>query len=787
MNQKKTNNEPTPSGRFGWSTSTPSIQNEYRSEMLKRLTEIEEIIGDKKKILAESNAEALGIAKQILSEQLNEYSEHHSKIISSAKNDLDEVAKKSAKHLEAAYIKENSNILEVLSGIEELPKQYQQKNAQIFTALSAATSVVSVMILIILNVVNEVSLLRKSLDRYMPILLPFMFIVIAIGLIYLFIKTYRGIKKFYKNRMEQYKDVTSDLIGIRIKSRLDYMVDLRIAVDETINLHFSNIVSEDEILLVDMESSQLVESKENDIVRSESIEDVCQFIEQHKTSSLGISGSRGIGKSTILRQIANEFNGPENCVISMSIPVHYEPEAMVQRLLIDFITQAKRWKKSFRPDVRRNPEPSIRDAIVKFIPIILVMYGIAIISFVSSKVREFFIYPNGESLVLLDNLVPIISVICMLLVFVLYIFQDVYRSKIVDSSLFPKRTKSISLDDENEMYSLEKVEERLHWHTEKHTSNDYSATTPSIPLSIKKSSQIRLSENPKGIHNFTIEFQQVVSYFQKSESVKRIIFCIDELDKISNARGGLDIVNELKDLMHIEGVHFVLTVSNDALKSFALRGIPVRDAIDSAFDEVFEIKEISVKEAHAIIVKRAPAFPPPLTRFCYAWSLGNPRELLRCARKCVKVSKNNQSTNAAGVQSQNTSSTNARTGLGAIVSHVVLEDLDSIVMTSLDMLFECGLDRCVISEFRRAYDQQNLSKLADILRNNMNSAENGFHNEISALIEYILFAERTILEFGASRAYSEWVNDMKNGRLDAVAEKISQERINTRRWLGIHA
>jgi hypothetical protein len=49
-------------------------------------------------------------------------------------------------------------------------------------------------------------------------------------------------------------------------------------------------------------------------------------------------------------------------------------------------------------------------------------------------------------------------------------------------------------------------------------------------------------------------------------------------------------VNGLKDLCHVTDTHFVVSVSEDALDSFALRGVPVRDVFDSSFDTVMRIR-----------------------------------------------------------------------------------------------------------------------------------------------------------------------------------------------------
>ena len=65
---------------------------------------------------------------------------------------------------------------------------------------------------------------------------------------------------------------------------------------------------------------------------------------------------------------------------------------------------------------------------------------------------------------------------------------------------------------------------------------------------------------------------------------------IDELDKISDGNKAIELINNLKDLFHVRDTHFIVSVSEDALTSFALRGVPVRDAFDSSFDKILRMK-----------------------------------------------------------------------------------------------------------------------------------------------------------------------------------------------------
>ncbi len=119
----------------------------------------------------------------------------------------------------------------------------------------------------------------------------------------------------------------------------------------------------------------------------------------------------------------------------------------------------------------------------------------------------------------------------------------------------------------------------------------------------------------------------------------RIVIVIDELDKLAKAEEAISAVNGLKDLFHIPNTHFVVSVSEDALRRFAMRGIPFRDVFDSAFDTIVKVQPPSPDDACRMLARRVEGFPISVALFCYAWSGGLPRDIIRAARSCVDIRK----------------------------------------------------------------------------------------------------------------------------------------------------
>ncbi|MGE5292507.1 MAG: P-loop NTPase fold protein [Micromonosporaceae bacterium] len=125
---------------------------------------------------------------------------------------------------------------------------------------------------------------------------------------------------------------------------------------------------------------------------------------------------------------------------------------------------------------------------------------------------------------------------------------------------------------------------------------------------------------------------------------KRIVICIDELDKIDEPDDVISMINGIKDLFHIPDVHVLVSVSTDAMHSFAARGVLVRDVFDSAFDTVVQVRRMNAEESRDILWRRATNFPVPAMMFCHVWSGGHPRDLIRAARACVTLRASAQHT-----------------------------------------------------------------------------------------------------------------------------------------------
>jgi hypothetical protein len=85
---------------------------------------------------------------------------------------------------------------------------------------------------------------------------------------------------------------------------------------------------------------------------------------------------------------------------------------------------------------------------------------------------------------------------------------------------------------------------------------------------------------------------------------ERVFIGVDELDKIGSAEKAERFLNEIKGIFGIPHLYFMVSVSDDALTAFERRGLPLRDAFDSSFDEIIrvtaDVRELPSGPAHLL-------------------------------------------------------------------------------------------------------------------------------------------------------------------------------------------
>jgi hypothetical protein len=120
----------------------------------------------------------------------------------------------------------------------------------------------------------------------------------------------------------------------------------------------------------------------------------------------------------------------------------------------------------------------------------------------------------------------------------------------------------------------------------------------------------------------------------------RVFIGVDELDKIGSAEQAEHFLNEVKGIFGIPHLYFMISVSDDALNAFERRGLPLRDAFDSSFDEIIRVESLSYYESRRLLYRRVIGLTEPYVALCHCLAGGLARDVIRAARQVARNAAN---------------------------------------------------------------------------------------------------------------------------------------------------
>jgi hypothetical protein len=117
----------------------------------------------------------------------------------------------------------------------------------------------------------------------------------------------------------------------------------------------------------------------------------------------------------------------------------------------------------------------------------------------------------------------------------------------------------------------------------------------------------------------------------------KVFIGVDELDKIGSSEQAERFLNEIKGIFGIPHLYFMVSVSDDALTAFERRGLPLRDAFDSSFDEIIHVGPLSYLESRRLLYRRVVGLSEPYVALCHCLAGGLARDVIRAARQVVRA------------------------------------------------------------------------------------------------------------------------------------------------------
>jgi hypothetical protein len=128
-------------------------------------------------------------------------------------------------------------------------------------------------------------------------------------------------------------------------------------------------------------------------------------------------------------------------------------------------------------------------------------------------------------------------------------------------------------------------------------------------------------------------------FLKQASASRRVLIGIDEMDKIESGELADRFLNDLKAVFGLENCFWLVSVSQSAMSSFERRGLPFRDAFDSSFDVIVDVDYLNLAASKLLLQRRAIGMPVPFLCLCHCLSGGLPRDLIRVARDLLELSQ----------------------------------------------------------------------------------------------------------------------------------------------------
>jgi hypothetical protein len=350
-------------------------------------------------------------------------------------------------------------------------------------------------------------------------------------------------------------------------------------------------------------------------VRTESVMAFQRALRRLPTGSIGIAGPRGAGKTTLITSFAADDHAhPRPLRVHVSAPVQYEPKDFVRHLFAA-VCRAVLQDRELEWERARQHRHAVHWRVrLVAVPAAAVLAAL--------PVTGFSLFDHWEPL--------LIPAALLAATFLVDLFAGLWWT--AGRRLWLRLTRGPTIADIA----------RKHLDDIHHLRTQTSGWSGKVPLPLRsEAGWSRSVHRERRAHTYpelvTALCDFLAAYAAEKAHTPATIIAVDELDKIDSPERAQQFINEIKSVFNTPGTQFLVSVSDDALAAFERRGLPVRDAFDSAFDEIVRVGHLSLAETRELIKGRVIGLPDPFTWLTHCMTGGLPREVKRTARAMIAL------------------------------------------------------------------------------------------------------------------------------------------------------
>lgn len=170
------------------------------------------------------------------------------------------------------------------------------------------------------------------------------------------------------------------------------------------------------------------------------------------------------------------------------------------------------------------------------------------------------------------------------------------------------------------------------------TTNTLSNATAQI-MAMGGSHATSISTVPPNFPALVEEFRDLLASIANALVLRRqrVLIAIDEVDRLGSDAQALAFLAEIKAILGVRHVYYLISVAEDVGAAFVRRGLPHRDVTDSSLDDIIHVDACTLKEANAILEERSQDHTPHTALLAHSLSGGLLRDLLRYSLQIEEI------------------------------------------------------------------------------------------------------------------------------------------------------
>ncbi|HEX5121479.1 MAG TPA: hypothetical protein VFW65_40375 [Pseudonocardiaceae bacterium] len=381
----------------------------------------------------------------------------------------------------------------------------------------------------------------------------------------------------------------------------------------------------------------------------------------HGNGAIGLAGPRGSGKTTLIQRYITGLHGTGRTraplAVLVSCPVHYEARDFVLHLhasLCRAVADRIRGTNRGRSSPRALWLGAFLGPVGRLV-FSLVVLGLALTPVLARIDYQRPVLPQAATVSVTWWMQPLLLVAgCALVIFVSNLLRSLrvvvewaialpfvsvqlaglsILAALVERHNGPDRRSGV--DDAMSMLS-QRARTQLRQIRMLQTSTTGWSGKLTLPLATEASAtkSIQFAERP-------LTYPEVVGALRELiqdcvETLGPMVIAIDELDKMASAEQARSFINDIKGIFGVAGCLYLVSMSEDAVSTFERSGLGIRDAFDSAFDEIVSLEYASLSDSLDLLRSRVIGISEPFGYLCFCLSGGLPRELVRVIRRVAE-------------------------------------------------------------------------------------------------------------------------------------------------------